>query len=159
MKASSHLRSPPAPSPPVSSTVSTPSQACIKQQPRVAQHCRTPRYCPVVLLCHPAQFNPVRVGFAWQSGGAVPGGREARGGTEVWTRDVLNLGVSPDALVQLMRRRLEELGGAVLERTGLEGEGQAGGAGWGPGFGRKGASCSSRVARGVWELPPRCRTT
>lgn len=41
------------------------------------------------LPCPPSlQFNPVRVGFAWQ------------GGTEVWTRDVLNLGVSPDKWVQ-----------------------------------------------------------
>lgn len=59
--------------------------------------------------CIAIEFNPVRVGFAWQ------------GGTEVWTRDVLNLGVSPDKLVQLMRRKLEAAGGVVLERTALEG--------------------------------------
>ncbi|EFJ53125.1 hypothetical protein VOLCADRAFT_54927, partial [Volvox carteri f. nagariensis] len=41
--------------------------------------------------------------------------------SEVWTRDILNLGVSPNALVGLMRRKLEEQGGVVLERTALEG--------------------------------------
>ncbi|GLC38248.1 hypothetical protein PLESTB_000941300 [Pleodorina starrii] len=49
--------------------------------------------------------------------GTVGGG----GLSEVWTRDVLNLGVSPNALIALMRRKLEEMGGVVLDRTALEG--------------------------------------
>lgn len=53
------------------------------------------------------EFNPVRVGF--------------HGGKEVWTRDVLNLGVSPQRLVAAARRRFEAAGGLVLERTPLEG--------------------------------------
>lgn len=53
------------------------------------------------------EFNPVRCGF--------------HGAPEVWTRDVLNLGVRPDALIQRMRRRLEAAGGEVLERTELGG--------------------------------------
>ncbi|GIL77743.1 hypothetical protein Vretimale_6651 [Volvox reticuliferus] len=70
--------------------------------------------------CVAIEFNPVRVGFAWKpdSGGSGGGGSNL---TEVWTRDVLNLGVRPNALVGLMRQKLEELGGVVLERTALEG--------------------------------------
>lgn len=36
--------------------------------------------------CIAMEFNPVRVGF--------------HGGDDVWTRDVLNLGVKPDTLIQ-----------------------------------------------------------
>ncbi|PRW45123.1 fad dependent oxidoreductase [Chlorella sorokiniana] len=53
------------------------------------------------------EFNPVRVGFA--------------GGSDLWTRDVLNLGVSPARLVAAARARFEEAGGVVLERTPLSG--------------------------------------
>jgi hypothetical protein len=53
------------------------------------------------------EFNPVRVGF--------------NGAGDVWTRDVLNLGVRPDALVQAMRARLEAAGGVVLDSTQLLG--------------------------------------
>ncbi|GBF87530.1 glycine D-amino acid oxidase [Raphidocelis subcapitata] len=53
------------------------------------------------------EFNPVRVGFS--------------GAGDVWTRDVLNLGVRPDALIQAMRARLEAAGGAVLDQTQLLG--------------------------------------
>ncbi len=35
--------------------------------------------------CIGVEFNPVRVGF--------------HGGTQVWTRDVLNVGVQPDKLI------------------------------------------------------------
>ncbi len=54
-----------------------------------------------------SEFNPVRVGF--------------HGTPDVWTRDVLNVGVSPDALIQTARAKLEGAGGAVLERTALQG--------------------------------------
>lgn len=53
------------------------------------------------------EFNPVRAGF--------------HGSPDVWTRDVLNLGVSPARLVDAARRRFEAAGGVVLERTGLQG--------------------------------------
>ena len=53
------------------------------------------------------EFNPVRAGF--------------HGGSDVWTRDVLNLGVRPAALVDAARRRFEAAGGAVLERAALRG--------------------------------------
>ena len=48
-------------------------------------------------------------------------GEPPRGSTEVWTRDVLNLGVSPARLIEAARRRFEAAGGQVLERTGLQG--------------------------------------
>ncbi|GFR42284.1 hypothetical protein Agub_g3182, partial [Astrephomene gubernaculifera] len=62
----------------------------------------------------------IRSSGASGSLGAAAGGGGFRG-TEVWTRDVLNLGVRPDALVGLMRRKLESYGGVVLERTALDG--------------------------------------
>ena len=57
--------------------------------------------------CTSTEFNPVRVGFD--------------GGADVWTRDVLNLGVSPARLVAAARARFEAAGGAVLEQTPLGG--------------------------------------
>eukprot|EP00884_Botryococcus_braunii_P001077 jgi/Botrbrau1/10970/Bobra.0383s0024.1 len=53
------------------------------------------------------EFNPVRCGFL--------------GGKDVWTRDVLNLGVRPDRLIALVRRKFEDAGGIVYEFTGLKG--------------------------------------
>jgi hypothetical protein len=38
---------------------------------------------------------------------------------DVWTRDVLNLGVKPDRLVALMRQKLEAAGGKVYEEVQL----------------------------------------
>lgn len=52
------------------------------------------------------EFNPVRVGF--------------HGSADVWTTDVLNLGVSPAKLVAAARRRFEAAGGKVLDRHGLQ---------------------------------------
>nr|QTZ19486.1 lycopene [Bixa orellana] len=46
-------------------------------------------------------FNPNRCGF------------ENKG--EVWVEDILNLGVSPAKLIELMKRRLISLGGVILE--------------------------------------------
>jgi hypothetical protein len=40
---------------------------------------------------------------------------------QVWTRDVLNLGVSPAKLIDLMRAKLAAAGGVLLERTGVSG--------------------------------------
>jgi hypothetical protein len=59
------------------------------------------------------EFNPVRIGFHGDGGGS--------GGVDVWTRDVLNLGVRPDVLVQAMRRKVEAAGGVIFERTRLLG--------------------------------------
>ena len=44
-----------------------------------------------------------------------------RGGGEIWTKDVLNLGVSPAKLVELMRRKLEAAGGKLFENEALQG--------------------------------------
>lgn len=57
--------------------------------------------------CISVEFNPVRVGFD--------------GGSDLWTQDVLNLGVSPARLVAAARARFEAAGGVVLEQTPLAG--------------------------------------
>jgi hypothetical protein len=53
--------------------------------------------------CVVSDFNPVRVGF--------------KGGDDIWVRDVLNLGVSPAALIAAVRARFEAAGGVLLEQT------------------------------------------
>lgn len=58
-----------------------------------------------VEACTSVEFNPVRVGFA--------------GGSDLWTRDLLNLGVSPARLVAAAKARFEAAGGVVLEQTPL----------------------------------------
>jgi len=82
-----------------------------------------------------SEFNPVRVGFydSWSGGGKQEGATAAAAASsspsssssspsrDVWARDVLNLGVSPDALVQAARRALERRGGRVFERAGVDG--------------------------------------
>ena len=55
--------------------------------------------------CISIEFNPVRAGF--------------HGYSDVWTRDVLNLGVSPERLVESSRRAFEALGGLVMENCPL----------------------------------------
>jgi hypothetical protein len=98
--------------------------------------------------CIALEFNPVRVGFHGGAGGsnskrdyAVCGRAAAHAGfachklcrdlasllvdecfcwpADVWTRDVLNLGVRPDRLVAVMRQKLEAAGGKVYEEVQL----------------------------------------
>lgn len=52
------------------------------------------------------EFNPMRCGFP--------------GGDDVWLSDVLNVGVRPAALLDAARRRFEEAGGVVFERSPLQ---------------------------------------
>ncbi|XP_073142615.1 uncharacterized protein [Henckelia pumila] len=52
-----------------------------------------------------ATFNPNRCGF------------ERKG--EIWVNDILNLGVSPARLIEIMRKRFTFLGGAILEGCGV----------------------------------------
>jgi flavin-dependent dehydrogenase len=51
------------------------------------------------------EFNPVRAGF--------------HGYKDVWTTDVLNLGVSPEKLIEGARRAFESAGGLVVEKLPL----------------------------------------
>eukprot|EP00240_Pyramimonas_obovata_P000965 CAMPEP_0118945190 /NCGR_PEP_ID=MMETSP1169-20130426/41778_1 /TAXON_ID=36882 /ORGANISM="Pyramimonas obovata, Strain CCMP722" /LENGTH=546 /DNA_ID=CAMNT_0006890847 /DNA_START=369 /DNA_END=2009 /DNA_ORIENTATION=+ len=51
------------------------------------------------------EFNPNRCGF--------------NGGEDVWVENVLNLGVSPDILIQKAKQRFLAHGGTLLEKTGL----------------------------------------
>mmetsp|Transcript_34903 Transcript_34903/g.98967 ORF Transcript_34903/g.98967 Transcript_34903/m.98967 type:complete len:622 (-) Transcript_34903:425-2290(-) len=55
------------------------------------------------------EFNPVRAVFHGAEDEAV------------WTKDVLNLGVAPAKLVKCARKRFEDAGGLVFERTGVQG--------------------------------------
>ncbi|CAA0825071.1 Lycopene beta/epsilon cyclase protein [Striga hermonthica] len=48
-----------------------------------------------------ASFNPNRCGF------------EGKG--EIWVNDILNLGISPAKLIDIMRNRLDSLGGVIFE--------------------------------------------
>lgn len=57
--------------------------------------------------CVASEFNPGRCGF--------------NGGASVYVEDILNLGVSPDALLQCARRRFEAAGGKVFDETALSG--------------------------------------
>ncbi|GAX73571.1 hypothetical protein CEUSTIGMA_g1022.t1 [Chlamydomonas eustigma] len=60
-----------------------------------------------VQSCIAVEFNPVRIGF--------------HGGANVWTKDVLNIGVSPAKLIDKVKARFQGLGGAVLEEVALQG--------------------------------------
>lgn len=57
--------------------------------------------------CIASEFNPGRCGF--------------HGGPAVSVRDILNLGVSPDKLLQAVRARFEAAGGVVRDNTPLSG--------------------------------------
>ncbi|KAL2631927.1 hypothetical protein R1flu_016613 [Riccia fluitans] len=51
------------------------------------------------------EFNPNRVGFG--------------AGSEIWVKDILHLGVSPAKLIETMKQRFLQAGGAVFEGIGL----------------------------------------
>lgn len=53
--------------------------------------------------CITSEYNPVRVGFT--------------GGEDIWVPDCLNIGVTPRALLQIVRDRFESLGGVIHEHT------------------------------------------
>lgn len=52
------------------------------------------------------EYNPGRIGFA--------------GGKDIWVRDVLNLGVNPIVLLDLLKQKFLEGGGQILEYTELQ---------------------------------------
>ena len=53
-----------------------------------------------------SEFNPIRVKF---------------GETELWTEDVLNIGVDPVYLLETLKQKFLTAGGTLLENTGFEG--------------------------------------
>lgn len=68
------------------------------------------------------EFNPVRVGFRTDTtkplnsaGTSSSSSREF----ETYVRDILNLGVSPAALISLMKEKYERGGGVIIEQTAL----------------------------------------
>ncbi|GFQ07229.1 hypothetical protein PHJA_002867000 [Phtheirospermum japonicum] len=52
-----------------------------------------------------SNFNPNRCGF------------EGKG--EIWVNDILNLGISPAKLIEIMRKRFDSLGGVIFEGCGV----------------------------------------
>ncbi len=54
-----------------------------------------------------SEFNPVRVGFA--------------GGEDLWVRDVLNVGVSPEGLLRSLKAKFLAQGGVIKEHYPVEG--------------------------------------
>ncbi|KAG2423187.1 hypothetical protein HXX76_010955 [Chlamydomonas incerta] len=56
--------------------------------------------------CVISEFNPIRVGFM--------------GGEDVWTQDVLNLGVHPRTLLDSLKRRFHAAGGIIFENTAFK---------------------------------------
>jgi lycopene cyclase CruP len=45
--------------------------------------------------------------------------RWSQGGPDIWTEDVLNLGVKPDTLIQRAAERFEAAGGRILSETSV----------------------------------------
>ena len=43
--------------------------------------------------------------------------RPLQGGKDIWTKDVLNLGVKPDVMVPLAAQRFKAAGGTLLDNT------------------------------------------
>eukprot|EP00596_Hydrurales_sp_CCMP1899_P000466 CAMPEP_0119049718 /NCGR_PEP_ID=MMETSP1177-20130426/66016_1 /TAXON_ID=2985 /ORGANISM="Ochromonas sp, Strain CCMP1899" /LENGTH=553 /DNA_ID=CAMNT_0007027271 /DNA_START=134 /DNA_END=1795 /DNA_ORIENTATION=+ len=60
------------------------------------------------------EFNPVRVGFKTDTSPDTQ-----KPGFEVYVNDILNLGVKPDKLIELMKNKYLSLGGVVMEGVGL----------------------------------------
>ena len=60
------------------------------------------------------EFNPVRVGFKTDTSQDTK-----NPGFEVYVNDILNLGVKPDRLIELMKQKYESLGGIIMEGVGL----------------------------------------
>ena len=68
------------------------------------------------------EFNPVRVGFKTDTTPlalAIPKG-EAGHQFELFTQDVLNLGIMPNKLIDLAKEKFEALGGKCMESTNLQ---------------------------------------
>lgn len=67
------------------------------------------------------EFNPVRVGFKTDTSAeasAIPKG-ESGYQFELYTKDVLNLGIAPNKLIAMTKQKYLEAGGTVLEQTSL----------------------------------------
>lgn len=64
--------------------------------------------------CIAIQFNPVRVGFNTDTS------EESKKTFNMFTTDVLNLGVSPLRLIELVKQKFIAAGGVVMEQSALE---------------------------------------
>ena len=61
------------------------------------------------------EFNPVRVGFKTDTS---PMSEEK--GFEVYVRDILNLGIKPDVLIEMVKQKFQNNGGMILEDSPLK---------------------------------------
>ena len=61
------------------------------------------------------EFNPVRVGFKTDTSQ-----KSEEKGFEVYVRDILNLGIKPDILIEMVKRKFVSIGGTVLEESPLK---------------------------------------
>ena len=61
------------------------------------------------------EFNPVRVGFKTDTSDLF----EDRG-FEVYVRDILNLGIKPDVLIDIVKRKFIAIGGVLLENSPMK---------------------------------------
>jgi len=62
------------------------------------------------------EFNPVRVGF---NSDTSVGATRNNDGYNVYFRDVLNLGIKPDLLIEMVKRKFIDLGGTIFEDSML----------------------------------------
>lgn len=56
--------------------------------------------------CIISEFNPIRCGF--------------KGGKDIWIEDVLNLGILPRVLLEMLRAKFEAAGGVIYENTAFK---------------------------------------
>tara|TARA_B110000090_G_scaffold207037_1_gene257658 strand:- start:476 stop:1612 length:1137 start_codon:yes stop_codon:yes gene_type:complete len=71
--------------------------------------------------CIAIEFNPVRVGFKTDTSAKaniIPKGEEGYQ-FELYTKDVLNLGILPSKIIALAKTKFEEMGGVIYENQGL----------------------------------------
>lgn len=67
------------------------------------------------------EFNPVRVGFKTDTSAAaleIPKGEPGHQ-FELYTKDVLNLGIAPNKLIAMAKQKYLNLGGTIMEQTSL----------------------------------------
>ena len=61
------------------------------------------------------KFNPARVGFKLDTSKDAP-----PNGYELYVEDILNLGIRPDILISILKKKFIELGGTIYEKSALE---------------------------------------
>jgi hypothetical protein len=71
------------------------------------------------------EFNPIRIGFSQSSSSSTSTNNATAAATsatekksfEIWTKNILNLGVKPDRLIELVKEEFMKYNGSVYEET------------------------------------------